>query len=303
MLPLVWWTLSRHGVEDRLLPRLKGVYRNSWVQATRRVAMAEDLLSALSREGIPTLCLKGLALGLAYYPRPALRPMNDIDIAVPRFQFAQAREILVARGFSAHGVRDPVLHHAMQLSHPADGEVDLHWHVLAKCHRRSADAHFWSQALPLAVGSETTLQLSPTDALIHALAHGLHWNPFPPMRWIVDCVMILRSSSMIDWGRVANFARRFRFEMHFALGLATLRHSFNQAIPAEVLQQLGKRSNVIETIELLASRAESDKSAWRQVRRGIGAVRLMLGDDKRRVAEAFLGKLFLRHRLRESSSG
>lgn len=302
MLPLVWWTLSRKGFEHALMPRLKGVYRNSWVEATRRVGMIADLLPVLHLEGIPTLCLKGFPLALTYYPRPALRPMNDVDIAVLRSDLPRATEILAAHGFSACGLRDPVLHHARQHRHPAKGEIDLHWHVLAKCHRQKADTHFWDGALPFLVGSETTFQPSPTDSLIHTLAHGLHWNPFPPMRWIVDAVMILRSTTEVDWHRVAEFARLFRFEMHFALGLATLQQGFDQEVPAELVQDLARRRNVLEAVELWASRAKSDSNAWRQVRRGAGAVRLMLGDNKRQVAGTLLRKMLPRHPRRESAT-
>jgi hypothetical protein len=299
ILPLLWWTLSAHGFEHPAMPRLKGVFRNSWVQATRRAAIAEEILAALRHEGIPTLCVKGLPLGLTHYERPALRPMNDLDIVVPPRHAPRAMEVLGARGFSSRAAdwaTDRVLRHAAQHIHPVHGEVDLHWHVLFECPQQSADAHFWSAAMPLQVGSEESLQLCPTDALVHVLVHGIRWNPFPPMRWIADAAMILRSDVRIDWERFLAFARCFRLEMRLSLGLHMLRHSFGLPIPGQVLGQLGGRRNLIEAVELIANRGADERSAWRHVRRGTYALRMMQGENARQVPRALMREIWARRR-------
>jgi hypothetical protein len=305
ILPLLWWTLSAHGFDDPAMPRLKGVFRNSWVQATRRAAVAEEILAGLRLEGIPTLCVKGLPLGLTYYKRPALRPMNDLDIVVPPHYAPRAIEVLDARGFSSHTAdwaTDRVLRHAVQHVHPVHGEIDLHWHVLFECPQQSADAHFWSAAVPLQVGSEASLQLCPTDALIHVLVHGIRWNPFPPMRWIADAAMILRSGGPIDWDRLLAFACRFRLGMRLSLGLDLLKHGFRLPVPPEALERIGGRRNLIEALELIANRGADERSAWRHIRRGTYALRMMQGENARKVPRALVRELWARRRRQRAGA-
>lgn len=84
MLPLVYRNLERHGVEDELMGRLRGIYRQSWFrnQLVRRAGL--DTVRALNRAGISPLLIKGAALATMVYGDGALRPMEDFDLVVHR---------------------------------------------------------------------------------------------------------------------------------------------------------------------------------------------------------------------------
>lgn len=298
LLPLVWVNLRAAGDDHPLMGRLKGVYRSTWAQAAKRGVLAAGLLESFQAEGIGTLLLKGLPLSLVHYQDAALRPMSDIDIAVHNDKAEEASALLEKHGFRSDGGTagsDRVVRHAASYLHPAGGEVDLHWHVLFDCPRTAADGHFWKSAVPISVKGVPTLRPCATDLLLHVIVHGVRWNPVPPMRWIVDAAMILRSGEEVDWGRLAEFAGRYRLAGRVGLGLTYLKSRFAMPIPAITLEKLESRSTFLERSELAVMRYEARRPAWRHVRRGMHVVRLLGADEIGKLPVALTRELLNRY--------
>ena len=86
LLPLVYRRLRDEGLNDPLLPFMRGVHRRTWHDNHLLFHHAQTLLRAFHAAGIPTLVLKGPALTLLYYKDYGLRPMGDFDILVPTAQ-------------------------------------------------------------------------------------------------------------------------------------------------------------------------------------------------------------------------
>ncbi len=61
---------------------LRDACRQAEADYATRVRWMEHLLTPLTEAGIDTLVLKGFALASAYYAKPALRPMVDVDVLV-----------------------------------------------------------------------------------------------------------------------------------------------------------------------------------------------------------------------------
>lgn len=162
---------------------------------------AQATLRFLEEASVPTMALKGLALGLSVYPSPGLRTVTDLDILVPGKDFFRALEALKQRGLRAgpgepRNPADLRANHAHVLypSKRHEPSIDLHWHVLASARGVEDDAPFWSAAQPLLVGSAATLGLCPEDQLLHVLVHGVRWTRMPHVRWVADAALILRRS-------------------------------------------------------------------------------------------------------------
>jgi len=162
---------------------------------------------------------------------------------VPEAEAARADAWLRAAGwrstnpaFQAHA-HIPVQH---STEYAAQGQkLDLHWHVLADCLYSGADAPFWEAAIPLDLAGTAALALCPTDQLIHVCAHGLRWNPTPPVRWAADAMQVLLSAgSQVDWARLARLAERLRLSLPMSEALGYLRTELEAPIPAEVLTAL-----------------------------------------------------------------
>ena len=281
LLPLLWTSLSEAGVEHPHLGRLKGVFRNNWVKASQRTALAAELLDMLDAAGIRTLVGKGLPLALSYYETAAHRPMNDIDIVVAPDDAPHASRLLEERGFHADRgswSSERRLRHALLHQHSKHGEVDLHWHVLFDCPNAAADRPFWQHAVAMSVGAAQTLRPSATELLLQVVVHGMRPNALPPIRWIADAAMIIRSGDEIDWRRLADFAREQGVATRVALGLSYLKRTFDIAVPDHLIGELGSRPSLFERFELLAMGREIGQRRWRHLRRGAHIVRLLRSD-------------------------
>ena len=95
------------------------------------------------------MLIKGAAVLAHTDWRVARRPMDDLDIAVPRAFATQAIEALSRSGFQpwfvpARGTS--TRRHAMGFRDAAGAQLDLHWHVLHSSLHPDADAGFWAAA-------------------------------------------------------------------------------------------------------------------------------------------------------------
>ena len=178
---------------------------------------AEEILGTLAEVSVPTMALKGLALGASVYDSPGLRTVSDLDILVPGRDIFRAMEALKRRGLRSGpgepaGPEDLRANHAHVFYPPKRHEptLDLHWHVLASARGDDDDASFWSAAEPLRIGSTGTLGLCPEDQLLHVLVHGVRWTRMPHVRWVADATLLLRKAG--EGFRVERFleaTRRF----------------------------------------------------------------------------------------------
>ena len=127
VLPLVF-----HAARDRLDAEKAGgledrideiVANNLFVEADH-----VELHQVMEEAGIPYVVMKGSA-SAAYYPRPMLRMMGDVDFLVLREDAERAGEALRALGFRETAERDNPIHQAYVRRNP-DGrrsEWELHW--------------------------------------------------------------------------------------------------------------------------------------------------------------------------------
>lgn len=289
LLPLLWRRLARIGPGHPSHDRLKGVYRRTWYANQISIARVTPVLSALREAGIKAMVLKGVPLGLEAYRDVGARPMSDSDVAVPRVAARRAVEALVTAGFrpgitpltgamvsgTAATSRWTVgprplaafdeayfsCRHAHGFSGPDGFNLDLHWAVFQGACDRGADDAMWSRAHPLDVRGEEALAPSPADHLLLLLAHGARWNPIPPIRWVADAVVLLRSAPP-NWSVFLDEASRRGLVYPAREMLNWLESRFSAGVPEDVLASL--RSPLV-------SRAEERAWALRADRPGIAS--------------------------------
>ena len=241
LFPLAYRNLHAAGSDDPDLAKLKGAYRAAWVHNQLLFKLAAEALGALREAGIPTLVLKGIALTVAHYRDDGVRPMEDIDVLVPRHDFERA--ITVLRGVGWTAGRDSIpagglrAVHAQHLQHRVGGHsLDLHRYALAQA---ASDDAFWSAAVEIELWNVPTRALCPADQLLHVAVHGARWNPVPPVRWLADAVAIERSAGAgLDWDRVVGEASRRGVTTTVAAALECLVGTVGFALPDGVLERL-----------------------------------------------------------------
>ena len=252
LLPLLYQNLKQQGIEDEWLPRIKGVYRQSWYKNKMLFHRGAQLLRQLQAVGVKTLLLKGAALSKFYYEDDGARAMTDFDFLVPAAQAGVTDGILKQSDWRAKTVY-PVFGRnyriasaslALPLMHACcfadrDGhEVDLHWNLFFERRHRQADDEFWANARPIEFEGVPTLMLDATDQLFHVCVHGAEWNAMPPCRWVADALMIIRRAPQIEWQRMAIQAERLRLVPALRETLTYLQSVFGVQAPSSVLQRL-----------------------------------------------------------------
>jgi hypothetical protein len=261
-LPRLLSNLLRLGAatDDPLLEQFRKVTRFTWLKTQFLIAQSEPLVAALGQAGIPAMVLKGAAVVHHTGGDVALRPMDDIDLAVPFGSLHAALGVAADVGFPPDG---PALSHR-ELSAMAEGFhalgtrngagalVDLHWHVLPGSLHPDADVEFWQAAEPAHLGQVLCCASSREDTIVHAVAHAARPEADPTLRWAADVAALVRSAPTagIDWDRVVRQARRHRIALQTAQALDVVRRLADLPVPAPVTDALGRsRVPLAERIE------------------------------------------------------
>jgi len=292
LLPLLHRNV-KEGIPEDLRKELRTVHHQYWAENQQLFRKLETVLLRLEAAGIPTLVLKGAALSILHYRDMAVRPMSDFDILVPEELGPQLVRQFIQEGWvpdcvPASGPNDDYFYrfrHALDLVHPQQGTVDLHWHVMLEATYQGADRQFWNGSVPLQVKSVLTRALNPTDQLLHTCLHGFPYNPMPSIRWIADAITILRTST-IDWERMLQVAGELRVTIPCAEGLTFLNDELQAGVPAGAIAKFaefhmsspetryfermanpGARRwwETMEDVWAAASRANRDLPYWKRV--------------------------------------
>lgn len=215
------------------------MYRYFWSRHQILFAGRPALLAALHARGIPTMVLKGAALALSVYRDPGVRPMEDFDLLVPRRRALEAMAVLESEGLRPvvpDHERLVEVSHACLFEQDHERAVDLHWRLLATDSRPRADDSFWADARSLLVGGVPTLALSPADQLLHTAEHGVRYDPVPPLRWLADATLIIRTAGRdLDWDRLARETLARELVLPVRETLEYLREELDVNVPVAIL--------------------------------------------------------------------
>lgn len=291
MLPLLHENMSKLGLDDPVMPRLRGVHRFSWCEARRREFLVVKALAKLQEEGIAIMALKGLALSYDYYEDAALRPMQDVDLLVRIDAVKEAVNCLEALGWehntpalnrSASSLRRLLAtDKSLELTHKDGGEIDLHWYPLHEGISQHVNDRFWHNAEKMEIGDLELLRPSASDLLLHVIVHGLRANLVAPLRWAADAVMVIRrDGNTIDWAELDEFSASIKVNARLHLGLSLLTEAFNIDIP---MNTEPSAPSMIERFEIYASdrmsRSPSSSSAyWLEI--SVRVARLLISKNR-----------------------
>src|SRR5262249_22482217 len=130
----------------------------------------------------PFVVLKGLDYAHRLYGDPALRPMQDIDILVPRARMETVTRALQAGGLAlvppsavwptpaAFGVATETASHHERLFRLGDVSVDVHHSFVQRSRNRVDYEAVWDRKVPFDAAELAAYRLADTDALVyHAL--------------------------------------------------------------------------------------------------------------------------------------
>ncbi|MBI1847740.1 MAG: nucleotidyltransferase family protein [Candidatus Rokubacteria bacterium] len=220
-----WYALLARARAERVAPLLAGAPGpppavGATLERDRRATLGRALLrgravaetvAALAAAGVEPVLLKGHALAETVYGDPGRRPMDDVDLLVPRESLSQVIVALAPLGYAvtpqyAADVRRraaTLLVPSPRGSRPA---LDVHWDLVdARCGPAAAR---WSRgALARAERAPSTpgaRVLEPADAVIHACVHLTVHHGLAGLRWYCDLAMMARAwRGRFEWDAVA----------------------------------------------------------------------------------------------------
>ena len=182
-------------------------------------------LGPLTEAGLEPVVMKGPALA-ARYPEPGLRPMEDIDVLLPRRWHAGALDALRGAGWrvARPGRRG---HYDTVLCHPAVPlALELH-HGLQSWYERAnrlSPDELWSVRVRRDCLGSAAWGLPVEHEIVLLAAHaGKPHHGFARMVWIADLAMVVGHAPAVDWERVALLAGRARCATVVATALALAR--------------------------------------------------------------------------------
>jgi hypothetical protein len=250
LLPLLYRNLDSLGVDDPALPRLKGVYRNSWYRNQRVFAAGREALERLLASSVEALVLGGLALAAHYYRDRGARPVAAAELLVRPEDVSAAAARLRSGGWEA-GERDlerlRVTASSARFVHAERADVILHWYPFRL---PVPSAEVWARTTRLALaGDYEWPALEPAIELMRVCA-----TSGPERGWLADGLVVARSGE-VDWDRFAELAIAWRMPEQ-GLRLAELRAEDPLAVPAvaveSALQAPRGPGDRIETMSRLA---------------------------------------------------
>lgn len=258
--PLIWSNLrQRLGDDERRM--LQQDYTASWLRHQHFAPALAALLMELQRRGIETLLLKGVALALTAYEKPALRPFGDIDILVRPEHALRARQTVEGLGWVPMRSLPPALLptvHSLGYVDARGIDIDLHWYALAECTGLQADHGFWERAVTTTLETLPVRALCPSDQLLHACLHGVRFTWTRTDHWIADAVTILRrEGASFDWNACVAEARRRAMTWQLGRALDLVRREDPRLVPDDVSRRLRRASRWWEPIEYRAKRKAS----------------------------------------------
>jgi Uncharacterised nucleotidyltransferase len=259
LMPLVFFNLSRLGFSGASVAPLKEIYTRTRLANKLRFMHLGRLLDLFAGREIPTLLLKGAALALQTYRDPGLRPMNDLDLAVPHRFSKQAISVLQENGWLSEtlaGSIRPAFCGSLQFRDAHGLQFDLHFspfHDYAPFFRKrlawESVEPLWAAATSISVGECKTLTLSATDQLLHTLDHGAGAHRLPPIRWVADATWLLRGSEPIEWDRFTAQAGALNLSWVASKTLKYLRDRHGATVPSSILKYLGRNVSALEMLE------------------------------------------------------
>ena len=250
--PLLHRSLQTGGglaaLPEAMRARLSEERRATAFANLRRCAAFRDIALEFAQRNIPLMALKGLHLAELVYRDISLRPMDDVDILVPRAELGQAVATLQLMGYGPEedmsGAAEALLElgHAVALEHRRLGIlIEVHWTIGERGYGYEPPMEeIWRTATPGTLADSDVQLMSPEFVLLHVCAHlACNHNFLLGLRALCDIAEIVRAYPALDWPSVIDQGRRHGWERGIAAALRLARDNMGAAVPGDVLAALG----------------------------------------------------------------
>lgn len=267
------------GIDRAVIDELAAARRGASVRhllSTRSLGAIDTLLRA---DGVRLLAFKGPVLSSTLYGDAGLRSYGDLDILVPRSQFAHAVRLLEREGY-LHLVQNwKALEHfrAGEVTMQRDDiPIDVHWHVLYAFYDRRPfrldPQDFFERARRVTIGGREVMTFDAVDTLLHLSLHAARSGAHR-LIWMKD---IERSVAVDrpDFDELLARTRAARCAPPVGLALHRARRALEVDVPLELVEAMVGRP--LAAIERFVARRDGpapigdERSLMRLIARTVG---------------------------------
>lgn len=214
--PLLWRVVEPWAAEgDVWAETLRGDTARCKAQALMvRPRLCTELLGPLAASGVQPMVIKGIAIA-GRYPQPGLRPMDDLDVLVPKDRHQDAAEALRRAGWKVTRRQGPA--YSLSLAHPAMPglPVDLHRDLAVRKEQvfRFSATDLWRARRSTSLFGAPVFIPSPELELLLIATHaGKPFHNFDRVLWAVDAAVVIDAAGScgtpVDWNLVGELSRR-----------------------------------------------------------------------------------------------
>ena len=295
LLPLMQWVCGPAHRQLILPAAVAGELSSAHKAAVMRsLAVQRELVKVarvLRQAGIPFRMMKGAYLAWHAYPQPALRPMRDIDVLVPKERVQEAFDLLLSQGLERNPNYQWDPHDAAEVCHHLPPIRTVGTHVTVEVHQDvlhdapggadlAEDEGYWQRSCPMSLAGETVHYEDPTDLLLHLIVHAVadHRLNNGPL-FAADVAMLLQTG-LVDGARFQQLVQRHQMQAAVDLALALVQRHWGipgphgaaqapspallQAAEVLMLTDMDKRQDVAFQGQMAASQSvgEIGGRAW-----------------------------------------
>jgi hypothetical protein len=247
VLPLVYLQLVRHAAElvpQEHLGRLKQNYFENSARNTVLTAELCRLITLFAKSGVEAIAYKGPALAVFAYDNLALRRFVDLDVIVKKTDISQARDILLAEGYTptkslSLNQQEILVRTQYNIQFSRDERrliVELHWEVAPHLFASSINADaLWQNPATVELNGAQVKTIAAGDLLFSLCVHGSR-HLWERLSWICDVAELLARRSF-GWSTLLARAAQSDSERMFLLGLYLAERLLAAPLPNEVKQR------------------------------------------------------------------
>ena len=310
--PLLFAFLAGQGV-------LPGPVEARWRLAYRRNAARNALvfhelahvLRQLAGARVPAILLKGAALALTVYEKPALRPMADLDLLLHPADVPDALEALQAEGY-AMSLPELGLVNALEytneflLSRPGGAEipVELHWGLFNSPFygHEALEAWLWEGALPAQPVEGVSLPpriFRPEAQILHLCGHLALHHAGEGLLWLNDIAEVTyHYREQIDWRILLEQAQAADLVLPLQQVLPRVAEGWQAPIPAEALAALGALQPSPVEARVFGGMSTGQRSVASEVWSGLAGLGGTAGRLRYLAAKLLPSAAYMRQRYR-----
>jgi hypothetical protein len=241
VMPLLYRSLNAVGTDDvppGVLDELRAAFHENSLRNLHMAGELIKLLDLFENHGIAAIPYKGPTLAVLAYGNLAFREFVDLDLLLRERDLAQARRLLIDRGFRHSYPFTPAQEAAylrslrqLPLVSSEGVLVELHAGLTLRDYRFPLDVdRLRARLAPVRLLRRDVTTFSVEDLMLILCAHGAR-HCWESLGWICDLAELIRAQRGVRWEWVLEEARRLHGERLVVLGLAVAGELLRAPIP------------------------------------------------------------------------